>query len=245
MLLGMQAGYTTYMCFVCLWKSRSEHDVMYSKDKWPLRQTHRVGEFNVQNARLVEPEDIILPPLHIKLGVLSNFVKQLTGAAFEHLKLKFSYLSISKLKGGVLNGPEIRALLADEHFPEKLTEVELAAFESFRDLCNGFFGNHKSPEYMDLLDNMTSSYHAMGVHMNLKIHFCNDHPDLFAENNGDVSDEHGERFHQEMKEMEKRYSGKSIINMLGDYVWNLVREAPEDTFSRKRKTKRKYFEMND
>ena len=34
---------------------------------------------------------------------------------------------------------------------------------------------------------------------------------------GDVSDEHGERFHQEVKEMENRYQGKVTEHMKADY----------------------------
>jgi len=34
------------------------------------------------------------------------------------------------------------------------------------------------------------------------------HLDFFPENLGKVSDEHGERFHQDILAMEKRYQGK-------------------------------------
>jgi len=37
----------------------------------------------------------------------------------------------------------------------------------------------------------------------------------FAKNLGDVSDEHGERFHQQMKEIERRYHGFWDAAMLG------------------------------
>ena len=41
-----------------------------------------------------------------------------------------------------------------------------------------------------------------------KIHFLHSHLDFFPENCGAVSDEHGERFHQDISLMEKRYQGK-------------------------------------
>jgi len=37
--------------------------------------------------------------------------------------------------------------------------------------------------------------------MFLKIHFLHSHLDLFPDNLGDESDEHGELFHQQMKNM--------------------------------------------
>jgi len=46
-----------------------------------------------------------------------------------------------------------------------------------------------------------------GVNMSLKIHFLHSHLDFFPDNLGDKSDEHGERFHQHMKNMKHRYQG--------------------------------------
>jgi len=43
--------------------------------------------------------------------------------------------------------------------------------------------------------------------MSLKIHFLESHLDFFPENLGEVSDEHCERFHQDIMVMEKRYQG--------------------------------------
>jgi len=52
--------------------------------------------------------------------------------------------------------------------------------------------------------------------MCLKIHFLESHLDFFLENLGEVSDEHGERFHQDIMSMEKRYQGKWTSRMLAD-----------------------------
>jgi len=61
--------------------------------------------------------------------------------------------------------------------------------------------------------------------MSLKIHFLDSHLDFFPENLGAVSDEHGERFHQQMKEIERRYHGFWDAAMMGDYIWFLIRET--------------------
>ena len=34
-----------------------------------------VGTYNVKHQPLVDPNDVYLPPLHIKLGLIKNFVK--------------------------------------------------------------------------------------------------------------------------------------------------------------------------
>ena len=61
MLLGLQKGYTKYMCFLCLWDSRadSEH---YTKKIWPVRSTDMVGRFNSIYKPLVNPNNVYLPP---------------------------------------------------------------------------------------------------------------------------------------------------------------------------------------
>lgn len=75
--------------------------------------------------------------------------------------------------------------------------------------------------------------------MSLKIHFLDSHLDFFPENLGALSDEHGERFHQQLKSMERRYQGFWDERMMGDYIWFLIRES--DINSNKRQSKTKIF----
>ena len=44
------------------------------------------------------------------------------------------------------------------------------------------------------MQDLLTSYKAMGCIMSLNIHFLESHLDFFPENLGEVSDEHGERF---------------------------------------------------
>jgi hypothetical protein len=69
--------------------------------------------------------------------------------------------------------------------------------------------------------------------MSLKIHFLNSLLDFFPENLGVVSEEQGERFHQDIKEMERRYPGRWNVNMMDDYCWTLHREISETSHKRK------------
>lgn len=88
-------------CYICEWDSRetSQH---YVRKNWPRRTTFRLGDKNVLNIPLVDPNNIILPPLHIKLGLMKQFVKALdkTGPAFGFLKRVFPGLSDLKIKSG-------------------------------------------------------------------------------------------------------------------------------------------------
>jgi hypothetical protein len=68
--------------------------------------------------------------------------------------------------------------------------------------------------------------------MGIKIHFFEFALGLFPENRGAVSEEQGERFHQHIKEMERRHQGRWNVKMMGDYCWTLHREIPETSHTR-------------
>ena len=71
----------------------------------------------------------MLPPLHIKLGLMKTFVKGLdkNGAAFKYLFEKFPEISEAKLKEGIFIGLQIRKLLKDTAFSSTMTSVESQA----------------------------------------------------------------------------------------------------------------------
>jgi hypothetical protein len=55
---------------------------------------------------------------------------------------------------------------------------------------------------------------------------------FFPENLGAVSEEQGEHFHQDIKEMERRYQGQWNVNMMCDYYWTLHSEILETSHKR-------------
>ena len=81
---------------------------------------------NIINEPLVEPEKIILPLLHIKLGLMKQFVKALDfhGDCFKYIGYTFPRLSEEKLKAGVFNGPQIRQLIKDSSFVALMSSKE-------------------------------------------------------------------------------------------------------------------------
>ena len=64
-------------------------------------------------------------------------------------------------------------------------------------------GNHKTEYYRDMTADLVHSYKSIGCNMSLKVHFVDSHLDCFPEDLGAVSDEQGERFHQDISNMEK------------------------------------------
>jgi hypothetical protein len=82
------------------------------------------GEKNVVTP-LVLLEKINLPPLHIKLGLLKNFVKSMdkTSCGFEYVRNKLPNVSDAKIKEGIFIGPLIRELMQDIQFDEDLNET--------------------------------------------------------------------------------------------------------------------------
>jgi hypothetical protein len=180
---------------------------------------------------------ILLPPLHIKLGFFKNFVKAMDkdSAGFHYLKETFPHASDAKIKEGIFVGPQITALTRDKKFEDMLSQVEKSAWRSFKNAVQNFLRNFKASNYRDIVGELLNSYKDMGCSMSLKMHFLDSHLDFFPENLGAVSDEHGQRFHQDISAMEKRYQGQWSARVLADYCWMLKRDVP-DTKHRRNST---------
>ena len=150
--------------------------------KWPERKEHTVGRFNVQDMALREPHKVFLPPLHIKLGLIKNFVKAIAhdSERFQYLKDRFvNRKTDAKLKSGIFVGPEIRHLIHDCEFRKKLTPPDLTTWDAFVQVVQNFLGYHKAENYKTLVDNMMQAYQRMGCKMSLKMHFLHSYLDFF------------------------------------------------------------------
>jgi len=238
MLLGQQSGYTKYPCFICLWDSRDKNQ-HYAKKDWPLRNSLTAGDPNILHDPLVDSKKILLPPLHIKLGLMKQFVKALNkdGACFKYLTEKFSNITDAKIKEGMFVGPQIRQLMKETDFENVMTPVEKNAWTSFKKVVKGFLGNKKESDYEKLVKDMLLNFKEVGCNMSVKLHYLHSHVDWFPENLGDESEEQGERFHQDAKKMERRYLGKWSPSMLADYCWSLQRDEPHVQHKRRSNTR--------
>ena len=215
------------MCFLCLWNSRDDSN-HFSKVLWKPREALTAGRFNVKHVPLADPKHVILPPLHIKLGLMKYFVRAMDyqGSGFKYLKEKFgSYKSDVKLTAGIFIGPEIRKLFADKNFSKHLNTKELKARNTLKLVAENFLGNHRAENYIEVVENMIEAFRHLGSRMSLKLHFLHSHLEFFPDNLGAVSDEHGERFHQDIAVVETRYKGKSNADMMGDYCWLLQKQS--------------------
>jgi hypothetical protein len=79
-----------------------------------------------------------LSPLHIKLGLIKNFVKYMDyiGRGFEYMRNKFPNVSDAKVKAGKFIGSKIKELMQDKQFDEDLNETERNAWLSLKRICN-------------------------------------------------------------------------------------------------------------
>ena len=87
---------------------------------------------------------------------------------------------------------------------------------------------------------MLSAFHDLECKMSIKVHFLFSHLDKFPDNLGAVSDEQGERFHQDLMAVEERNQGRWDRHMLADYCWSIKLECPEIAYKRK-SYKRQFF----
>ena len=156
--------------------------------------------------------------MHLKLGLMKKFVKAMNQeeAAFTYLWEKFPRLSEAKLKEGIFIGPQLRDSIKDEYFDKLLQGNEKAALDSFKFVVKVFLGNRRAQNYDELVNNRLQSYQKLDCNMSLK-HTSFTRFWIFSQRIVVQSVEHGERFHQDISSMEKRYQGKWNCALLADY----------------------------
>ena len=176
------SGLHKVLLFLCLWDSRpvSQH---YKQKDWGSRSTFVPGEHSLKENPLVDMNKVLLPPLHIKLGLMKDFVKALhkNGAAFQHLSTVFLGLSAAKLKEVIFVGPQIREVQKDTDFEELLNLKELRARKAFKSVCSSFLGNTRVPDYQSCIEKLLKSDENMRCRTSLKIHFLHSHLNFFRQ----------------------------------------------------------------
>ena len=114
-----------------------------------------------------------------------------------------------------------------------MNDKEKVAWLSFVDVMKNFLGNIKAGNHEDLAGDMLSAFHDVGCKMSIKVHFLLSHMNIFPDNLGAVSDEQGERFHQDLMTVEECYQGKWDCHMLADYCGSIKRNCPGIVHKRK------------
>ena len=138
---------------------------------------------------------------------MKQFVKALdcSGDCFGYLSSTFVGLNYEK-KSRIFDGRQIRKLLQDQHLVTTMTVVEARAWNAFANV--NFLGNKKAENYREIIEELLLCLQDLGSKMSIKVQYLRSHMSEFSENLGDESEEQDERFHQDIKVMEKRYQGR-------------------------------------
>ena len=102
-----------------------------------------------------------------------------------------------------------------------------------------FLGDKRAGNYAELVGNLIKSFRAIGYRISLKISILHANLEKFKDNMGAYSEEHEERFHQDIKEFEERYMGQYTQHMMADYIWSLVHKYDGD--HRRKSRKKSHF----
>ena len=111
------------------WKPSSSLKVSqahYNVKVWPHRKTLESGIINFAQKPLVDSQEMLLLPSHVKLLNVKSVVKTLNKnkKGFCFLKWKFTNFCEAKIKEGVLKGSQIRQLMLDCDSVKSLTNWE-------------------------------------------------------------------------------------------------------------------------
>ena len=111
-----------------------------------------VGEKNVIAEVLINRDEIILPPLLIKLGLMKQFVKAMNKeeSCFDYICRKFPVVSMEMLKV---------ELMKDLHIQDSMKNTEVDEQSSFTLVVSNFLRNYKADNSSELVKNMLYSFH--------------------------------------------------------------------------------------
>ena len=136
---------------MCEWDNRINH---WIKRDRPLRESLTPGYKNILHPALVD--NVILPPLHIKLDLMKQCVKALNkeGACFKYIQEKFPYMNAEMVKEGVFVGPQIRKFIKHAQFLSTMTNMGKKAWLFFAEAVSKFLGNTKDSDCKTIVENL-------------------------------------------------------------------------------------------
>jgi hypothetical protein len=124
-------------------------------------------------------------------------------AALHHIRKIFPNFSKAEVKGGTFTGPQIRVMLAPRHREQTMAVVERNTREAFRMVVTYFLGSIKCENCEEIMESVIKHYEVLGCRMSVKLHYLHSHLEFFRPNLDDVSEEHGNRVHQDIEAIEK------------------------------------------
>jgi hypothetical protein len=157
------------------------------------------------------------------------------GKGLDYLRQTFLCIKETKIKEGIFVSPQIKLLFKTPTskinwmLPRKESGTRLKAYaETFWEIkIRKLSRNHVMSYFLHTVSwCATCSWSSV----------CYKPTWAFSPGNTIVlSEERSESFHQDISQMEKRYSGKWNPYMLADYCWTLVRETPTEEYKRQRR----------
>lgn len=142
-----------------------------------------VGKNNIKLELLIDPWNVLMPPLYIKLGLIKKFVMALDKefAAFKYLQGLFPWLSEAKVNAGIFIRPQIKIIVWNIcQESENLKRMNKAPSNSFIAVVHGFLGNQKAENNEQPVQPLIKNY----TQMSLKVHIVDAHLDKFKEKIG-------------------------------------------------------------
>ena len=102
MLMEMQSSFTKY--YLCLWNSRAFNKGCVNSN-WSPRISYQPGLCSVKNIPVVDPGNVLLPPLQTKVGLMKQFMKTTWKKKLQRRSLYITKVSenyTGKVEGGYL-----------------------------------------------------------------------------------------------------------------------------------------------
>lgn len=141
-----------FPCYNCLWDSRDT--TMNDIGVNVLSSLQGRRKKDIKWEPLVDNRNVLMSPLHIKLGLMKQFLVALEKeyAAFKRLhsiQHLFPKLSEAKFKTDVFFEYEIKICIKCKEFPKLLTAKENEVWINLVKVVKGYLGNHKAENYVE------------------------------------------------------------------------------------------------
>ena len=141
-----------------MWDSQDRENP-WTRREWSKRDTLKAGMPNVVYDPILRGDKITSSRFHTKLGLMKQLVKalRLDGEGFEYLLHKIPGLSYEKIKAGVFDGPQIRALVRDQTFVQTMNDKKVA-WLSFVDGMKNYNSNQSVVDRVTIPAGWLSDY---------------------------------------------------------------------------------------
>ena len=132
---------------------------------------------NVESQPLVELSKILLPSMHLKLGLMKNFVKAMNQeeAAFTYEKSSPDW---GKIERRYFHWSTNMRPYQGQILRQAPSRRQKSGLGQFQICSNRIFVKQKGPNYEKLINNLLQSYQKLDCNMPLKIHFLHSHLDF-------------------------------------------------------------------